>query len=202
MNKDFDKISELYEKLQKEEINIVRILNKNMPSYLYSNGVVFEIQSESQFNKYDLILKIITSKRNRIFSFRIEYEIGYNQEEWESEFDNYLQYKWHRGLSLLTRKKYNKNFDLFIKSSKTFNSLFAIDVRNDFLKQFEKNKKKIKHNLGFNTNNEFFSINWKNVFNNKFSIKNGINKPIFLMENGNYKEFFQFLYIRFLKEFL
>jgi hypothetical protein len=128
---------------------------------------------------------------------KIEYEYGAKQNDWDFEIP---RTSW-QALNMLTRKKYGENFPLFIKSSPTFRSFFAIDCRNNFVQE-NSVIEILKYNLDFETDNEFYRIYWDNVDKNKCVVgEKFVDKNICLVEDDNWVVFYRFLWNRFLKEF-
>ena len=171
-----------------------------MPRFLVEQGIVFEIQTSNQYNKNDIVLVKITPDRQKILITKVEFEYGANQEEWDFEFP---LHKW-QALNLVTRKNYGETFELFIKSSRTFNSFFAIDCRDRFVqKNFGAKPETLPHNLGFETNDEFYRIYWKDATNNRYRDRKGEkildNGNICMIEDNLWDEFYSFLWRRFLK---
>jgi len=206
-NKDYNEISKLYNSVQKTEFVICKLLNSKTIGKKIFNDYFFEIQTNDKYAHHDLELVKITPDRKRIIISKIEYEYAELQNEWESELPRNI---WH-GINLMTRKKYGENFDLFIKSSKTYNSLFIIDCRNNFIQNnFSDYIRENNSKRGFITNEEKYEINWsildKHLFkikekpgNQKYKITN--NGNICLIENDpNWKLLYLFLYHRFLKK--
>lgn len=201
-NKDYKAVGELYDQKQETEFLMCHYLNQNLPLSLKRSGYFFEVNVGNQYNKHDLFLIKILPNREVKFITKIEYEYGANQEEWDLELP---RLKW-QALNLMTRKKYGENFSLFIKSSPTFNSIFAIDCRNNFVQNLVgANPEIIKHNLGFNTDDEAFRIYWDDVDKNLYiddkekRILN--NNNICISENDpKWKIFYSFLWRRFLNE--
>lgn len=197
MNKDYNAVDKLYKNLNQSEFIIVNKLNSNMPNIFIRKGFLFEINIESQYAKNDINFVHISPDRKKETIVRVEFEYGEKQEEWLDEFPKHY---WNRGLSLVSRKKYGETFDLFIKSSLSFESFFAIDCKNNFIKtMFGDTEQKVAHNLGFSTNSDFFNINWNEVDKCNYSIENTTGE-ICIVEKSNYKKFYGFLYHKFLNK--
>jgi len=80
MSKNYTAVDEYYKENQKYEFLICHFLNKNMPTFLVEMGIFFEIQVNSQYNKYDFQLVIISSDRNeKNVIAKIEYEYAAKQ---------------------------------------------------------------------------------------------------------------------------
>lgn len=200
MNKDYKAVGEYYEEKQETEFLMCHYLNKNLPEFLKKQGIFFEVQVKGQYNKSDIaLIKIPPDREKKILIANVEYENGANQVEWDYELP---KHKW-QALNLVTRKKYGETFSLFIKSSRTFNSFFAIDCRNGFIqKNFGENAEILEHNLEFETNNEFYRIYWIDVDKYQYidDTKNKIlkNSNICIIENNDWSIFYMFLWRRFL----
>ena len=199
-NKDYKAVGKFYDKEQESEFLMCHRLNENLPLSLKRNGYFFMVNTGNQYNTHDLVLvKILPSRQVEII-VKIEYEIGAKQIEW----DELLPRDSWQALNLSTRKKYGENFDLFIKSSLTLNSLFAIDCRGNFVQNLVgKNPETLKHNLGFETDDQFYRIYWEDVDKNLYvdnkekKILN--NNNICISENDSqWKIFYSFLWRRFI----
>lgn len=201
MNKDYKAVNDYYSKKQETEFIMCHLLNQNMPYKLKLIGYFFEVCVGNQYDTHDFILVRILPNRDKIQIMRIEYEIGDKQVEWNLELP---RHKW-QALNLVTRKIYGKNFELFIKSSPTYNSLFAIDCRNNFVQNLVgANPEILDHSLEFETNKEFFRIYWDDVEKNLYvdNPKEKIlkNNSICISENDpKWTEFYSFLWRRYLK---
>jgi len=197
MNKDKKAIGKLYDETQHTEFRMCHFLNKNRPMFLIDLGYCFEMEASTQYNKNDIILVQYPPDRNekkRII--RIEYEYGLKQVKWDLEFP---RNNW-KALNLVTRKKYGENFPLFIKSSKTYNSFFAVDCRNKFVQQFD--IEKLPYNLDFETDDLFYRIYWHEVAQHQYiddkKTKKLVNGNICLIEFNLWETFYHFLWQRFL----
>ncbi|MFW6219292.1 MAG: hypothetical protein ACOC33_00360 [bacterium] len=199
--KDYKAISELYDENHKYEFLIRSKLQKNMPKWFIEHGYEFQ-HNKNNYDKYDLEFIKYNSNREIIKVCDIELEIGNNQNFWNKE-TNVLRSKWPRGISLLDRKKYGLNFQIFMKFSTTLKSSIIIDVRDNFIYSNNFKTSNENHNLDFETNNRFISIPWNFIDNNLFKIKNSgkkiSNKKILLIENDEYSLFYIFLYFHFIK---
>lgn len=197
--KNYKAVNEYYEKNQHTEFMMCHYLNKNMPLKLVKNGIFFEIQTDNQYNKNDIILVQILPNRIKKIIAKIEYEYAATQEDWNYELP---RHRW-QALNLINRKKYGETFSLFIKSSTTFNSIFAIDCRNNFVQKNFGDVEKLNHSLDFETNDEFYRIYWNDVtkhqylddFNNK-KLKNG---EICIVEFNEWTNFYSFILRRFIE---
>ena len=160
-DKDHKAVAEYYDEKQETEFEMCHKLNEKMPRFLRILGYFFEINCGNQYDTHDF--NLIQIPPNRIKSnplVTIEFEHGATQFEW----DNKLPKDRWQALNLLTRKKYSENFGLFIKSSPTFNSIFAIDCRNNFVQNLVgKKPETLAHSLPFKTNDQFYRIYWKDV---------------------------------------
>lgn len=201
MNKDYKAVGKYYTENQKSEFLICYYLNKNMPIFLVEQGIFFEVQVDSQYNRNDIrLIKIPPERNKKILIANVEFEIGAKQNEWDFELP---RDKW-QALNLITRKKYGEIFSLFIKSSKTYNSIFAIDCRDNFVqKNFGNNPEILKHSLDFETNNEFYRIYWNDVEKHQYvddiQKKSLINGNIRIVEFNDWRPFYSFLWRRFIK---
>lgn len=198
--KDYPAISQSYSKLQHTEFIICHLLNGKMPEQLKKIGYFFELQTGNQYGHNDLVLVKICPDRTKRLIMKVEFEYGEKQIEW----DNDIPKHWD-GLNLLVRKSYGQNFSLFIKSSPTFNSIFAVDCTDDFIvKNFEISKLK-KHNLGFKTNKLIYKIPMNELDKYKYvedKYRYDVdykNKRVVIVKNDPmWKDFYSFLYRRFL----
>jgi hypothetical protein len=197
--KDYKAVDNYYKENQHTEFLMCHYLNKNMPLLMVERGIFFEIQVDNKYNKNDIILIQITPDREKKIITKVEYEFAATQTEWDFELP---RDKW-QALNLINRKKYGETFSLFIKSSTTFNSIFAIDCSDNFIQKNFGNIEKLKHSLNFETNDEFYRIYWNDV--NKFQfvvndnekfIKNG---EICIVEFNNWTNFYRFIWNRFIK---
>ena len=201
MNKDYKAVGEYYTKKHETEFIMCHFLNQNLPQKLKLTGYFFEVDAGNQYDTHDLILVRIFPNREKRIILRIEYEIGDKQAYWDLELP---RHKW-QALNLVTRKKYGKNFELFIKSSPTYNSLFAIDCRDNFVQNLVGADPEIlDHSLEFETNDEFFRIYWGDVEANQYvdqpDDKILKNNSICISENDpKWRIFYSFLWRRFLK---
>jgi len=203
MGKDFVAVKKYYDEIQTSEFRMCHQLNKRMPEKLIILGYFFEIQSNSQYNKDDIVLTKILPNRVKKEIIRIEYEYGANQEFWDFEIPDETQWQ---AINLVTRKEYGKNFPLFIKSSKTFRSLFAIDCRDNFVIETVKGRfEKLSHSLEFETDDEFYRIYWDDVEKHKYVCDKKNKKmndgKICLVEDDNWNLLYNFIWHRFLKTF-
>lgn len=199
--KDRNAVNNLYNEVQFEEFLICHYLNQNMPKELRKLGYFFEIQSEEgQFAHHDIQFVQYTKDRKRILKIRIEFEYGKEQYDWDLEIP---RNRWH-GINLLTRKDYQKNVDLFLKSSPTFSSIFAVDCRNNFVdKNFHNSIDENGSSVNFVTNERKYEIRFNEIEPHLFiidsknkKIKNG---NICIVENDlKWKLFYHFLWKRFL----
>ncbi len=203
MNKDYVAVNRYYHENQSTEFMMCYYLNRNMPLELVKQGFFFEIQVNGQYNKNDIRLIRITPERNeKQVVINIEYEYAANQHEW---IDELPRNRW-QALNLVTRKKYGKTFSLFIKSSTTYKSLFAVDCRDNFVQKNFGNSEVLEHNLSFETNNEFYRIYWNDVAKHTY-IDNKENRQltdgnICIIEHdsaNDWKQFYSFLWRRFIK---
>jgi len=200
--KDYEKISEIAEEVKETEFHFLDILNKKIsPKF---KNFKFEINEDKYGNKDYFLL--YNGKR----VLNVEYENGITQNLWDNEFSDNLRWFWHYGLNLVVRKKYNKNFQLFIKSSPTYNSWFAIDTTNHFIKNYEHTKKQLpKTSLRTGRrDNWVYSINWDEVGKHEFIVEKKENRinvikndRICLIENNDFRKFNAFFYVRFLRPY-
>jgi len=206
MNKDTKAIAAYYRKWQHTEFQICRRLNYHMPDKLVNAGYAFimnvkdEYDSEGQFQKNDMVLIQITPERERKEIIKVEFEYGAEQYDWDFELP---RNRW-MALNLGIRKKYGETFSLFIKSSPTYRSLFAIDCRNKFVqKHFGNRIETLEHSLEFVTDNKFYRIYWNKLPEHQFIIdeqhKKIIDGNICIIEDDNWLPFYRFLWQRFLK---
>jgi hypothetical protein len=202
-NKDYKAVGEYYTKKQETEFVMCHYLNQNLPLSLKRSGYFFEINCGNQYDTHDLILIRILPNREKKLITKIEYEIGDKQIEWDLELPRFPIWQ---ALNLVTRKKYGENFSLFIKSSLTFHSLFAVDCRNNFVQNLVgKTPEVLDHSLEFETNDEFYRIYWdeveKNLYVDNPEKKILKNNNICISENDpKWKEFYSFLYRRFINQ--
>lgn len=199
-NKDYKAVGKYYDEKQETEFIMCHYLNQNMPLSLKRNGYFFEVNIGNQYDTHDIILVRILPNREKKILIRIEFEFGANQDLWNLEIP---RYKWE-ALNLMTRKKYGENFDLFIKSSLTFNSIFAIDCRNNFVQKLVGDNPEITpHSLTFETDDEVYRLYWKYVDDNLYvddkEKRTLNNNNICISENDpQWKIFYSFLWRRFL----
>lgn len=196
--KDFNATNKLYNKVHVEEFLICTYLNQNMPIKMKRMGIFFEMQTKNQYLHHDLELVQISSKRKKTFIARVEYEYGAYQKEWGLEFPT----NWD-GINLLTRKDYDKNIDLFIKSSPNYLSIFAVDCSDDFVdKHFHYAIDTNPSQIDFVTNEQKYEIKWHEVQKHKFSFDDNTkeveNKNICVFENDpRWKLFYKFLWFKY-----
>ena len=174
-------------------------LNKNKPIFFVKCSIFFEIKCENQYNKNDIILIQISGDRKKKLICKIEYEYATTQKEWDYE----LPRTYWKALNLIARKDYGNNFSLFIKSSPTFNSLFAIDCRDNFIQKNFNHIEKLNHSLSFETDDDFYRIYWNDVEKNKYcddkenkTLKNG---EICIVEFNDWQPFYSFIWRKFIK---
>ena len=202
MIKDQIAIREYYKTTQKTEFRMCHFLNKNMPLALVDLGYFFEIEANTQYTKNDIVLvQYPPDRAERNIIVKVEYECGMNQTEWDFELP---RFKW-QALNLMTRKKYGETFELFIKSSRTFNSFFAIDCREGFVqKNFGGDTEDINHNLEFETNKKAYRIYWHELPKHQYiddkSNKKLVNANICIIEDNLWSSFYGFLWRRFLTD--
>ena len=206
-NKDFNNIDKYYNEIQETEFIICKLLNSKSIGNNIFNEYFFEINTGDQYAHHDLELIKITPDRQRIVKARIEFEYAEKQKYWDYSLPRTY---WH-GINLLTRKKYGENFDIFLKVSPTYNSVFAIDCRNDFIKKnFINSIATNNSNMDMKTNEEKYEILWDDI--DKYLFKTRIingktkivqNGNICLVENdNNWLLLYRFIYYRFLKNYL
>jgi hypothetical protein len=199
--KDYKAVSKYYEETQVTEFLICHLLNEKMPKELKKQGIFFRIQEGSQYNRNDMeLVKFLPDRGKTDIIAKIEYECGETQEDWNEEVPR----RW-QALNLGTRKKYGETFHLFIKSSSTFNSFFAIDCRNNWVQTNFPDIEKLKYNLPFPTDDEFYRIYWKDVNENLYQDtgkkESVVDKNICIVENTNdWSLFYRFLMRRFINE--
>lgn len=202
-NKNYSAVNQLYSEKQETEFLICHYLNQNMPLKMKKDGFFFEVNSGNQYDTHDLnLIKISPDRIKSEPIITIEYEYGANQNEWDLTIP---RHKW-QALNLMVRKKYGQNFSLFIKSSPTFNSLFAIDCRDNFVQKLVgKNIEVIDHNLDFETDDEAFRIYWDDVDKNTYvdddksrELKN--NNICLIEDDPRWKLFYRFIWRRFLNK--
>lgn len=199
--KDRSAVDQLYKKVQAEEFSICHYLNQNMPHQLKKTGYFFEIQSDDgQFAHHDIQLVQYTEDRVRNLKVRIEFEYGRQQHDWDLEIP---RNRWH-GINLLTRKNYEKNVDLFLKSSPTFNSIFAVDCTNNFVdKYFHDSIDEKESSIEFVTNEKKYEMRFNEIEPHLFVIDDSNKKikdgNVCIVENDpRWKLFYRFLWKRFL----
>jgi hypothetical protein len=200
--KEFDKVNEEYDNNHVQEFIICDLLNKLKPNKFTLHGYFFEMNTGDQHEKWDLNFIHIAKDRTKTRLAKIEYEFGDKQEDvWGSTFNRNI---WVRGLSLLCRKKYDENFDLFLKVSPEYSSYFAVDTRNNYVTNyFEHTKDKVNHSLPYVTDNLCYSIGWEYVDKHNFMINHETkkvirNSNICVKENGDYMSFFMFLFVKYI----
>lgn len=199
MGKIYNAVDEYYKINHQNEFIMCHYLNKNMPLFFVKCGIFFEIQCENQYNKNDIILIQISGDRKKKLICKIEYEYATTQKEWDYE----LPRTYWKALNLIARKDYGNNFSLFIKSSPTFNSLFAIDCRDNFIQKNFNHIEKLNHSLSFETDDDFYRIYWNDVEKYKYcddkenkTLKNG---EICIVEFNDWQPFYSFIWRRFIK---
>ena len=199
MVKDYKAVDEYYKMNQHTEFLMCHYLNKNMPIGLIKNGIFFEIQTDGQFNKNDIVLiQILPEREGKRIIAKVEYEYAATQTEWDYELP---RLKW-QALNLITRKKYGETFSLFIKSSTTFNSIFAIDCRDNFVQKNFGDVETLNYSLDFETNNEFYRIYWDDVEKYQYVVdanKKVNDGQICIVEYNNWYNFYSFIWRRFIK---
>lgn len=198
MVKDYEAVNNLYLEKYQTEFVICHLLNSNMPMFLKIKGYFFEMAGGDQYNTHDIVLWQYSSNKERKETIKVEYENGANQPMWDTKLP---RDKW-QGLNLLTRKHYGKTFSLFIKSSTTYRSFFAVDCRDDFV-QSNFGARTMPHNLGFETDKDVFRIYWdlldKHLFIDDKTNKKLENRNICVVEDNDWDVFYNFLWRRFLK---
>lgn len=200
-NKNYREVNKYYNDNQEYEFLMCFYLNKNLPQKMVKTGFSFEVQTDGKYNKHDInLIKINPNRDEKEVVARIEYEYAATQDCWDFELP---RDKWS-ALNLITRKDYDNNFDIFLKSSPTFNSFFAIDCRNKFISGNFSNIEKIEnHSLSFETNDDFYRIYWDDVSKHEYLIdktnKKLKNGNICIIEHSDYSHFYRFLWTRFIK---
>lgn len=212
MNKDHKAIGELYSITQKTEFMMCHLLNKRMPTSLVERGVFFEMQTDNQYNKNDIVLIKISPERQKKLICKVEFEYGITQENWDFLLPDFPfnpdsptsvdSPKWN-GLNLMERKQYGDTFSLFIKSSPTYKSFFAVDCRDNFVvKNFGDTKQETNHSLNMVTNNTIYKIYWGDVPKHRFMVdenKKLTDGNLCIIEYDDWSIFYSFLWRRFLK---
>jgi hypothetical protein len=125
----------------------------------------FEVRKAfDEMGKWDLEL-IFNDRKEEKRLLKIEVECGTKQHYWINKVPD--ENKWPRGLSIPGRKMTNYSsgelsipYDIYIKTNVSCTSLFAIDAQ--WLMKVVKNglvkKEYSHHNLGFQTNNDFYGV--------------------------------------------
>jgi len=200
-NKDREGVSKLYDEAQAEEFMMCHLLNEHLPKELRHKGYFFEMQSNgNQYSHHDLEFVKIGEDRSRTLIAKIEFEYGKMQTDWDYTMP---RKRWY-GINLLTRKDYGINFDLFIKSSPTFNSFFAVDCRDGYMeKHFLRTIDSHSSSVGITTNERKFEIPWSMVETHQFkfdNVKKKIEDKNFCLveDTDDWRLFYRFLWKRFL----
>jgi hypothetical protein len=193
-NKDYEAVEEYYNETHSSEFVMCHKLNHILTIYLKEAGYFFEINTEGQYAKNDINFVRVLPNRIKKLIARVEFEYGKNQRGWNYE----IPWEHWNALNLVTRKKYGENFDLFIKSSPTYNSIFAIDCRDGFIQNiFPTIYKDQNHNLDFETDDDMYKIMREDVFRHLYNSVN--NKNICIIQFDQWFEFNQFLLDRFIR---
>lgn len=211
MEKDYKAVDELYNEIQSTEHRYVHIANQYRPNIWINNGFIFEINHTGKFAKHDINLVHISANRVKSVIARIEFEYGKNQHDWDYEipWKEEVKGNW-TAINLMFRKKYGENFDVFVKASPTYRSFFLIDCRDDFVKRITENQiSQVNHNLGFETNDEIYRLEYNVVQKNIFYDNPKLKKwggDICVSEdneyNVNYIRMYKFYHRKFIEPFI
>lgn len=198
--KNYVEVGKYAKKYIPTEHKVVNILNSEIFKYypIFSKLNVFfrSHKKEDQYKTFDCELIWIKPNGEETIIAKGELEYGADQnrhDDDERNWDNAFPREHWYCLSLLSRKKYDKNFEFFLKVSPTYKSAFVVDTRDDFVlknKDAEYPMKRDSTNERFTTNNMRTAFNWDTVDNNKmlFEYKiNTINKKIIkVKKNANF----------------
>lgn len=198
MEKDHEAVSNWYFEKYQTEFVICHLLNSRMPLFLKIKGYFFEMADGNQYSTHDIVLWQYSSSKEKKEIIKVEYENGAKQPMWDTKLP---RVKW-QGLNMLIRKQYGKTFSLFIKSSVSYKSFFAVDCRDDFV-QSNFGDRTIPHNFGFETDKDVFTVYW-HLLDEHLFVDDKINrilenKNICIVEDDNWDVFYNFLWRRFLK---
>jgi hypothetical protein len=187
MKKDYREVEKYFEKYSPNEYRTVELLNSKMLKFypeFVNVGVSFRGQPvENRFNTFDCKLVWINPNDSKEIILAIgELEYGatlmrYNKpwKNWNYEFPVDFWYC----VSLLSRKKYDENFQFFLKVSPSYKSAFVIDTRNNFV---SKNQDKEYDMLNDSTNEQFdtnkgrIPLSWDTVRKNQVEFEHKKNK--------------------------
>jgi len=221
MEKDYKAVGEHFKKYCEAEYHTIDLLNEKMlkcyPEFVDTGVSFFGKKIEDQYNRFDCRLIFTKPNGKKVIIVRGELEYGADQmrhdeawRNWDYEFPvNY----WYC-VSLLSRKKYDENFQFFLRVSPSFKSAYVIDTRNNFVSKNQDKEYDMLHdstNEQFDTNKGRIPLSWETVRKNQMEfdhnrstgkdvvkIKNDGN--ICMMENEYWNEIIAFFAYKFFPE--
>jgi hypothetical protein len=170
--KNYKEVEREFQENAPNEYRTVKIVNKMMLKYypeFINLGVIFRGQPyENRFDKFDCKLVWIKDGKEIILALG-ELEYGKDQNRYDEPWKN-----WNRAfpvdfwycVSLLSRKKYDNNFQFFLKVSPTFKSAFVFDTRNNFVSENKDDEYEMPNdsiNEQYDTNKWRIAFNWDTV---------------------------------------